>query len=384
MSRFITPIEAVDIRLLGNSDYQKRDRLRLSKWSKFVWQDMNLTTIKRARRERFTINRKTRSIDMPCEFLQFCSVNVEDECGNEIPIYRNQRVKDDIVDVSAAKDCDCEYNCGYKLCSTIKGYEAVVSVKSDDLPSGSNKNFDCVDRKGIDDQGYFYEQLQYPKRIYEDGVWTDTILYTEDRKLCKVEVDENGCCCDTEENIDAVCTACGIDTVDSSLCCIGGNASTPPSESCDTWTYYCNSKLDWFMIQCGCFPYLSAEYNNVYNISELGDRIIFPHNFAWEKVILRWYEDTGFSDLQIPIISIDTFVTGLMWWDCRFNDKKQALADKYGRQYATLKFGLIKELNKRRVAELAKIMTPTRFMPSYVYSRTNQSEGGYVRNIYGY
>jgi len=382
MSRFITPQEAVKIRTLGNSDFQQRDRLRLLSWAKFVWQDMNLTTIKRTTRKRFTINRRTRSIDMPCSFLQFCSVNVEDACGNEIPIYRNQRIKDDLVDVSATKDCDCEFKCGYKLCSTIKGYEAVISTKEDKNPDGTDVSFECIDRKAIDDQGFFYEQLQYPKRIYENGVWTETIKYTEDRKLCKVEVDENGCCCDTEANIDAVCTACGIDTVDKNMCCIGGNASEPPSDTCNTWTYYCNTKLDWFMIQCGSYPYLHSEFNNIYNISELGDRIIFPHNFPWDSVILRWYEDTGLNDLQIPVISIDTFVTGLMWWDCRFNDNKQPLADKYGRQYAILKFGLVKELNKRRIAELGKIVTPSRYVPSYLYSRTNQTEGGYKSNYY--
>jgi hypothetical protein len=387
MSRWISVIDAVDLRLLGSGDFQKRDRLRLTKWAKFVWQDMNLTTIKRAIRQRFTINRKTRSIDMPCEFLQFCSVNVEDECGNEIPVYRNPRVKDDLVDVSAAKNCNCEYKCGYKLCNTIKGYEAIKSVKSDYLPSGSIKNFDCVDRKGIDDQGFFYQQLQYPQRIYEstngiNSVWIDTVLHTENKKLCKVELDENGCCCDSEANIDAVCHACGIDNVNPDYCCIGGTASKPPTETCNTWTYYCNSKLDWFSIQCGGFPRLNKECNNVYNISELGDRIIFPHNFGWEKVILRWYEDTGLDTLQIPVIAVDTFVFGLMWWDCQFNDNKQPLGDKYGRMYATRKFGLLKELNKYRVAELGKIVTPSRFIPSYVYSRTNQSESGYVRNIY--
>lgn len=382
MSRFIYPKEAVKLRMLGNADYQQRDRGRLLTWAKYVWQDMNLTTIKRTVRKRFTINKKTRSIDMPCSFLQFCSVNVEDACGNEIPVYRNQRIKDDLVDVSATKDCDCEFKCGYKLCNTIKGYEAIVSTKEDKNPDGTDVSFECIDRKGIDSQGYFYEQLQYPKRIYEDGVWVETIKYTEDKKLCKVEVDENGCCCDTDENVDALCKSCGIDTVDTNLCCIGGTASEAPSESCNTWTYYCNSKLDWFMIQCGGYPLLRNEFNNIYNISELGDRIIFPHNFPWDKVILRWYEDTGLNDLQIPIISVDTFVTGLMWWDCRFSDNKQPLADKYGRQYATLKFGLVKELNKRRIAELGKIVSPSRFMPSYITGRTNQYEGGYTRNLY--
>jgi hypothetical protein len=384
MARFFTPQEAVKLRMLGNADLQQRDKGRLLTWSKYVWQDMNLTTIKRTIRQRFTINKKTRSIDMPCSFLQIGSVSVEDKYGNEYPVYKNDRVKDDIVDVSAAKDCACEFDCGHKLCNTIKGYVAVVSTKEDKNPDGSDVSFECVDRKAIDGQGFFYEQLQYPKRIYEDGVWTETIKFTEDRKLCKVEVDENGCCCDTEANIEAVCDACGIKNIDPGYCCIGGNSSAPPTESCNTWTYYCNSKLDWFMVQCGCYPYGLNGCENIYNISELGDRIIFPHNFPFDKVILRWYEDTGLNTLQIPIIAIDTFIFGLMAWDCQFNDNKQNLADKYNKIYATRKFGLIKELNKYTIAALANIVSPRIYIPGSVASRTNQYEGGYRNNYYDY
>ena len=68
--RFFSPKEAVDIRMLGNDDYQKRDRMRLLKWSKYVWQDMNLTTVKKAVRRRYKINKRTNSVDMDCKFLQ--------------------------------------------------------------------------------------------------------------------------------------------------------------------------------------------------------------------------------------------------------------------------------------------------------------------------
>ena len=130
------------------------------------------------------------------------------------------------------------------------------------------------------------------------------------------------------------------------------------------------------MTQCGCFPYC-CNTENIYNISELGDRLLFPHNFGWDNVIVRYYEDISGPDLQIPIIAINTFVMGLMWWDCQFNDKKQALADKYGLQYSRMKGGLVKEINKYRIAELAMIVAPPRFMPSFISGRTNQYEGNY-------
>ena len=55
-----------------------------------------------------------------------------------------------------------------------------------------------------------YEEKQYPLRVYESGIWVNTIKYTEQIKLCEVQVDEHGCCCDSEENINNVCNSCGI------------------------------------------------------------------------------------------------------------------------------------------------------------------------------
>lgn len=384
MSRFFNINDAIELRLLGNSDNLRRDKLRLRKWSKFVWQDLNLTVVKKSIRKKFKINKRTNSVEMPCEFLQLSSVNVE-ICGIEYPVYRNNRITkdDDIVDVGATKDCGCEFNCGYKMCNTIKGYEAVQHTEDDKNPDGSDVSFDCVDRKGIDDQGFFYEIKQYPKRIYESSIWVSTILYTETNKLCKVEVDDNGCCCDTEANIDAVCDACGIHNVNNNLCCIGGTANCPPATSCDTWTYYCNSKLDWFSVQCGAFPFFRKDCNNIYNVSELGDKLIFPHNFGHDSVIVRWYEDSTINDIHIPVIALDTFILGLMWWDCRFNDQKQGLAERYGIEYGKLKWGLLKELNKYRTAELAMITTPPIYVPSYFRDRTSIAYfTNYVNNVW--
>lgn len=377
MSLFVTCDEAISLRLLGNDDILQRAKGRLKKFSKYVWQDLNLSTVKKAVRKRYKIDKRTRTIDLPCNALQLSSVNVLDKCGIEYPVYRNNRIlsNDDLVDVGETKNCGCEFNCNSTLCNTVKGYEAVISTKEDKNPNGSTASFECVDRKGVDGQGFFYEQLQYPERVYVDGVWTQTVLKTETRKLCKVEVDENGCICDTEANLDLLCNACGIGAMNTNLCCIGGTAETPPSESCSQWIYYCNSKLDWFSIQCGGFPYFrSRECENIYNITELGDRLIFPANFGHDEVIVRWYEDLSGKDIQIPVIAIDTFIVGLMWWDCRFNDKKQNLADKYKVDYATLKFGLLKELNKYRIAELCMIMAPPKYIPSYTTGRSNQYE----------
>jgi hypothetical protein len=243
-----------------------------------------------------------------------------------------------------------------------------LSTKTDKYPNGDDVSFECVDRKGImGDQ--FYEECQFPIRQYVSGVWINTILTTERKVLCTVEVDANGCVCDTETNINNICNACGIQNNNNTQCCVGGTANCPPRDSCDTWTYYCDNKMDWFSIQCGQFPFFQKGCNNIYNISELGDRLIFPHNFGWDKVIIRWYPDTGLNEIKIPMIAVNTFIMGLKWWDTQFNDKKQREAAVFGRNYALMKFGLLRELNKYRLAELKMILTPPMFVPSNVLSR---------------
>jgi hypothetical protein len=375
MSTFYSAEEAIRLRTLGNEDYQERDKMRLLSWAKHVFNDMNLNVIRIPVRKRVYINKRTNSIDLPCSATKLASINIEDECGNEYPVYRNDRILEDtdIVDVTAAKNCACEHECGHYLCNTIKGYVATIETVEDKNPDGTTVSFECISRKGVDDQGFFYEQLQYPKRIYEDGVWTETILYTEDRKLCKVEVDENGCVCDTEENVEAVCNACGVQNVNQNYCSIGGNASEPPNDSVNTWIYYCANKMEWFGIQCGKLP--TRCFNNTYSVSSLGNRIIFPANFGFDSVIARWYEVVDLKNIQIPIIAVPTFVVGCMWWDCRFNDKKQGLAKIYSKNYADLKFGLLKDMNKYRVAVLAEIVAPPKYVPSYINGYTNKTEG---------
>lgn len=376
MSRFVPINEVVMLPMLGNHDYLQRSKGRFLTWSKFVWQDMEMSVVKNPVRQMFKINKRTNTIDMPCNFLQLCSVNVKVN-GVFYPVYLNDKLHDDLVDISASKDCACENKCGYKMCNTIKGYEAVVSVKSDYMPDGTAIDFNCVDRKAIDDNGFLYEELQYPERIYVSGVWTTTEKKTEKKKLCKVEVDENGCCMDTEENITNVCNSCGISDYNPP---VGGTANCPPNKHDKTWIYYCNSKADWFGVQCGSYPSgLQKECNNIYNISELGNRLIFPHNFGFDEVMIRFYADITTNNLMIPFIAVDTFAMGLKWYDKKFDDRGQNLAQVYGKQYALMKFGLVKELNKYRIEELGKIFAAPKYIPSYTLGR----QGIYSENDYG-
>lgn len=372
MGRFISIHDAIKLRMLGNDDILQRSKGRLLSWSKYVYQDLNLSSLKIARRELFEINKLTNTVDIPRTSTGVISVDVIDSCGVIHPVWENDRLHDDIVDVSAKKNCACEFECGYSLCNTIKGYEVVKSTKTIKDPDGNILSFDCLDRIAVDNQGFLYRETQYPINQFISGVYSDTVLLTESEKLCKVETDGNGCVCDTNANLDAVCSACGLDTTSGSNVPVGGSASTPPNTGDKTWIYWCSNKLDWFSVQCGCYAYSQWCPNPIYNISELGDRLIFPANFGYDKVLVRWYEDVNLKDMVIPMIAVDVFVMGLMWWDARFNDKKQKLAVLYEGNYSKGKFGLLQEFNKYRVAELRMIATPPVWVPSYNSDREHE------------
>lgn len=385
MARFYSVEDIVDSLCLRSGDILKRNKGLYLECAKDVWEDLNETTLKIADRVKipirrtFKVNKRTNSIDIP-PFLRLSSVNVIDHCGNFHPVYRNDKLTDDIVDLAGTEDCACEFNCGYKLCNTIKGYEAVVSTKSDELPNGNPISFECTDRKAVDDQGFLISETQYPMRVYLSGVWTNTVLNTQVTKMCKVEVDANGCCCDTEENINAVCDSCSVKATGYDIP-VGGTAMTPPHEGDQSWIYYCNSKMDWFSLQCGGFAYAFNRKdckNNIYNISELGNRLIFPADFGWDNVMVRFYADISTGDIQVPYMARQVFMTGLQYYASEHNMDKQDQSAIFGKKYSRQKWGLFLELNKYRIAELKMITTAPVYVPSYI----SNNNSGYYDNGY--
>jgi hypothetical protein len=375
MAKFEHIVEVAESLCIRSQDTLMRNKPLFLEVANDVWNDMNEDVLKLADRVKipvrriFHVDKKTNSINVPKNSLKLCSINAVDRYGCFTPLYRNDSIPDDIVDLGEAKNCACENNCSNQLCNTIKGYEAVESVKSDFLPNGDPISFKCVDRKMVDSQGFLYEQNQYPLRVYLSGVWDSTVLHTEDKKLCKVDVDDKGCVCDTEENLNKICNACGI--TDTSIV-LGGDPNNPPICNPDAtqWIYQCGSRMEWFNIQFGGFPYLCFHcFNNIYNISELGNRIIFPHNFGWDKVMVRFYEDIDLKNLMIPYLAKECFMTGMQYFASTNNDKKQELSIIYGQKYSRQKWGLFLELNKYRLAELREIFTPKVFVPSYIENR---------------
>jgi hypothetical protein len=427
MPRFEPIEDVVDSLCLRSGDITRRKRGLYLDVAQEVWNDLNETTLRLAKclkmpiRKSFQINKRTNSIDMPCDFLRLSSVNVMDECGVMYPVYRNLLINDDLVDVPADKNCACEHNCGYQLCNTIKGYVAVQNTLTDFNPDGSVATFNAISRIVADRNGFIYQENQYPKRIYTNGVWTSTILFTESTKVCQCEVDHNGCIKDTPQNVNNVCDACSIKsniplgvagstglipavggntdmnkydppencTCNSTPCtcsscppgnpapqamltpCIGGNASCPPQPNCDEWIYYCDNKMDWFSVQCGCFP-CGLGRNNVYNIGQTGNRLVFPANFGFEKVVVRYYEDISLEKLMIPYIAKQTFMTGLQAFAYEYNPAEFKFSEAMATRYSRQKWGLFLELQKMRIKELGQTIAPASVVPSYMDHRDDR------------
>jgi len=374
MARFDPLFDVIDSLCLRSGDILRRNKGLYLDCSTDVWVDLNLTTIKMANRQLFQINKRTNTIDLPSNNLGVFSVSVMDHRGVFWPMWLNDSLHRDLVEVSAMKDCACENKCGYSLCNLIKGYEAVVSTKSDILPDGTPVSFKCVDRKSINREGFLFSETQYPQRVYTDGVWTNTVLHTESTKICQVEVDERGCVCDTHENENLLCHAFGIKNTDGIP--FGGDGNSFHHDpKVDTWRYYANSQLESFGVQCGSFHNCRDGFRNIYNIEEGQKKLIFPPHFPFDKVMVRWYSDVELNNMQIPIIAKQTFMTGLQYFASENNDKKQGQANVYGQRYSRQKWGLLLELNKYTVDEMRMILTPPVYIPSYIDHHKHRERG---------
>lgn len=390
MARFEPVMDVVDELCLLSGDIMRRKKGLYLAVANTAWSDLNETTLRIAKRvkipvrKEFSVSKRTNSIELPCSFNRLSSVNVVDECGVIHPVFRNLSIHDDLVEVPAEKNCACEKKCGYQLCNTIKGYVAVQTVQSDTLPNGSPISFNCISRMAVGENGVVYKEEQAIARIYTNGVWTDTVLKTTSTQLCQCETDDHGCICDTERNVTMLCESCGIRnfnpqinsgnlTTQTEPYCVGGTAVCPPDPSCNEWVYFCDNKMDWFSVQCGCDRgRFRREYRNVYNISENGNRLVFPHDFGFEKALVRFYEDIDLKNLLIPYIAKDTFMTGVQYFSMKQNPDMRDMAASFGQQYSREKWGLFLELQKMRIAELGQTIAAKSYIPSYLDHREDR------------
>lgn len=243
-----------------------------------VYIDLNLHAMRMTKREWLHVDNRTKSIKKPDGCLLACSISVIDHCGNLVPLIVNTNLKSDIVDISQDKDCHCECGCSSELCGNIKNYELMTEVISAKKPDGTTYPFVATTRKKINRDGSLVIERVFPQAKYVNGVWTETSLVTDEEFLCKLEMEECGCVKQTPQNIEAVHACCG----------------------------------ERFYDECGrTFHHCCETHDPTFNVSEGGDRIIFPSGFMYEKVLFRFFYDAPTPKLLVPVVARRAIMYGI-------------------------------------------------------------------------
>lgn len=295
-----------------------------------VWRDLKLYAIKYTKRAFFQVDKKTNSIIMPDDFLFRSSISVLDECNKIQILSINQEVSDDIIDISLDHDCHCECGCKSDLCGQIKSYEAIVEDTQELMPDDTYQTFTSVTRKRMDAGGRFVVEKTFPVRVYSDGEWTGVELKTEIEELCYLDTNPCGCVKPTKENECKVNDCCNADI---------------------------------FKTECG--SYLCPTPGALaYNISEEGNRIVFPSTFNYDKALVRYYAEDKMSEIRVPLIAKKAFIHGVKSFIMPFDDGQPLwrirLFDKY---YTDSKADLFTLLNRFSMKELKQVLSPKRIMP---------------------
>lgn len=259
--------------------------------AKDVYRELNLHAVRQTKRAWVEVDKKTNTIKLPKDYMFFSSVSVEDECGRLIPLVINNNLKYDIIDISQDKDCHCECGCNSASCGGIKNYEVISGMQVAKLPDGSDMAFATMTRKKVNKDGSMVVEKTFPKAIYENGVWTKTELVTEEEFICKLEVKDCGCVKENEKNNQVINACCGA---------------------------------SFFSVECGGTSCKTSPQSLTYNVSEGGDRIIFPSSFHYAKVLLRYFYDAPLKELRVPIIAKRAMMFGVKFEISNF-DKKESM-----------------------------------------------------------
>lgn len=132
---------------------------------------------------------------------------------------------------------------------------------------------------------------------------------------------------------------------------------------------YCGAGMDEFMVEAGTFfARRNDVFVNVYNVSEQGDRLIFPADFPYEKVLVRYYALPNLNEIEVPIVAREAVMTGILYYHYQFlavNDRAEMqVKQQVLQKYAAIQFALIAELNRMTGAEWNKALAPKAVFPN--------------------
>jgi hypothetical protein len=297
-------------------------------FGKDIFHELNMKGIKDAKRVVLKVNKKINSIELPGETLQVASLYRIDECGTIVPFWSNPKISEDVIDLSADKQCDC----GCDLCATIKNYEAIETTVTMDMPDSTTQSFTKTVTKIVKADGSWIRKITEPVMKYDnEGVHTATVMETTEEEICKFDVDKNGCVKDTEENQGKAYTNCGF--VD-------------------------------LKHECGC-PTRAIECpnNNDLKIDETGRRIILPTGHSYDHVIARIYYDLKTKDIMVPQVCKKVFMQKMFLAGIEFdNSVSTTRRMEVQRNIAGEESSMLSNLSRMTVSEFYKTALPKRPM----------------------
>lgn len=297
-------------------------------FGKDIYIELNMKGIKDAKRLVLKVNKKINSIELPGWAIQVASLYRIDECGKIIPFWSNPKISDEVIDLSADKQCDC----GCDLCATIKNYEPIESVVTMPMPDSTPQSFTKTVTKIVKADGSWIRKITEPVMKYDNqGVHTATVMETSEEKLCQFDVDKNGCIKDTKDNRGKAYTNCAFVDLKHECGC-----PTPPSE-CDQ--------------------------TNDYKIDETGRTIILPAGHSYDHVIARIYYDLKTKDIMVPQVCKKVFMQKMFFAGIEFDNNISANRRiEVQRNIAGEESSMLSNLTKMTVQEFYKTALPKRPM----------------------
>ena len=135
MQKLIPINEVILMACMGDNDILQQKKMKYLAYAKDIYNnDLNLTIIKDTKRIILEIDKKTNTVQLPCDLSYVSGVYTIGKNGEFLPVYRNERLHNDIVDLSVIKNCECD--CNNELCNMIKGYESITEIIEAELPNG--------------------------------------------------------------------------------------------------------------------------------------------------------------------------------------------------------------------------------------------------------
>lgn len=319
--------EIVDSLLIRTKDKLGINRADYTSYLKDIWKKLNLKGIKESKRILIRVNRKNNSVEVPDDYFQFSTIYVFDDCGKIVPLAINTNLSEEIVDLSRQKGCDC----GCDLCAQVSNYEAIEEVVPATMPNSSVEYFTKRIVKKVNADGSYIQEITEPQQIFLNGAHTETKLVTSSEYICKLDVADNGCVLDTEENKTKIYGQCGF--VD-------------------------------LRHECGC-PTLPDECNGAaqYNISDDGKRIILPSNYQHDYIILRYYFDKKTKDIEFPWVSKSLVMDEMYWAHIEYDPKvpryvKIDIKNSIAQKLQTM----LSDITRMTMSEMYKMVSPKKHL----------------------